>query len=486
MSQEQHIWTVAIIITHNDQYFEYSDLEQSILDQTKYENIRYIIFSYDINSRLATIKKLLFNDEQQSYQFGIIDGPEEKDIYQKDTLIDFLKSHVINPNPANNHYMVITWGHGAGLGFFSQLTKEVNKVDYFTNVDPGLNKIKEFDLLKTSINEQLNTLTYLKANLSLHNIDDIVHSLLLPLQARSPISLKVNFDKLVTQIKENLKLITAQELNEIFKAAFPESQKIDMLLTINCYTQIFDVGFMLKEKVNLLLSPQTTIPFAGINYKTLFEAIETKPTISLKEVSENVTASFRDKYDTEPFKSQFERRYPIFKQRIKEVSISGVFLSYYDELFNILNSIAVPLKDFSDNNSSNYCLAIKQEIVNARRACSDLTWNRDYGVVDFFHFLEELTKKTNIQVIEDAYSRLDSLKSNALASQLRAFSEYYIGEGTFNSSMSPFFTSVFFPFDFFSDIQSLLIDLYFHSNTGTTARANFKWDDFAEFLYKHP
>ncbi len=112
-------WTVSIIVQQDGEHlFEYVDLEQSILDQVFDPKIRYIIFYYEQGSKTALIKELAHSNSFGVNHFTVISKRQLVDIYAEGTLISFFTDFV-NKGSESTHHIVITWGHGAGLGFLA-------------------------------------------------------------------------------------------------------------------------------------------------------------------------------------------------------------------------------------------------------------------------------------------------------------------------------------------------------------------------------
>jgi hypothetical protein len=483
MAQTKHLWTVGIIMMHDGgTFFEYTDLEQSIYNQQKYESVRYVLFHYDQPSKLATIKQLE-REKDGVYRFVRKKGPFPCDFYRRQDIVDFLHDYVRNKTPdpeIEHHIMVITYGHAAGLGFFAQRSEEKH-IDYFDGYD-----LNQFDLTEEQrvfLNRLFNVYAFAKANtssrMSTEDLWNIVSS---------------RFEKrlssvLLNLIQERLQLITAKDMDEIFRRGLSD-QQIDVFLTINCYTQMFETGCAFMKTVKMLVSPETTIPFAGINYTELFSLLEKNPAADLAVIGNNIATLFHDKYRTEPFRSIFLRRYPVFVRKIEEVSIAANLPKYYQEIYAIVDVIAQNFYKYCklNINGSNpdYDRVIKQKIIDARRASGDVTIDRDCGIIDFTHFFNEFVNRLDGSEKIDwrkLHQEFLAIKSKCNLALLKSIDpDAYKPSGTFGTSISPLFLSIFFPYATSADMQTLLVSMY--RDIKPITNTSYNWDDFVLLLFE--
>ncbi len=77
------------------------------------------------------------------------------------------------------------------------------------------------------------------------------------------------------------------------------------------------------------MSPQTTFPFAGIDYRKLFTSIADLLT-KLEDLPDNIVCNFSSKYSTEPFVTQFKQRWPDYD--LQKVAFSVNRLSTIERL----------------------------------------------------------------------------------------------------------------------------------------------------------
>jgi hypothetical protein len=205
---------------------------------------------------------------------------------------------------------------------------------------------------------------------------------------------KIDFDKLidhyseilgvtldkqewVKKIKKIIKVINAKELNDIIKEGL---DKVDVLLTMNCYMQMFETCLPLQETVGLVISPQTTITFWGYNYFQLFKIIIESPKCTDKIISKNITSFYSSKY----FDKELE---PI--NGLNDVSISCIDLKRFNCVLENFEDIATYINSNLETEfeTSIGTYQLKHYVELARRKC----FSEYSAIIDFRHFLNQLS-----------------------------------------------------------------------------------------------
>lgn len=106
--------------SHYDE--EYKHLMDDVTALIEHKNIRFIIYEYDDKKKAAGTKiyEYAFNNQRIE-----ISAQDCGDLYQKADLIYFFKNIVYKENTIDllNKYMIITWGHGAGMGVFAKIER---------------------------------------------------------------------------------------------------------------------------------------------------------------------------------------------------------------------------------------------------------------------------------------------------------------------------------------------------------------------------
>lgn len=438
MSAEQYIWNVSIIVQYDDSdpvvKGAYDELEESILIQNRNDCINYFIFFYNRNGD-SYIKKL---------RYGIYGAPKlsiEKnlgriDFFNGTDLVAFLNDYV-KPQVRGNHTrnLLITWGHGAGYGFFA----EENAGQQFEK------KLNFSPLTGADVTEEIR---FLKSQFSIEGID--------PAFVTDTLNKRGFTTESTNVIAERVKVISTVQLKTIIGQSIG---KVDVLLCLNCYMQTFESGYILRDVVDMVIAPQVMISFYGYNYKKLFELLHIKPACELEEIATNLTSYYLVKFEEEPLKSIVrDLRAKKKIMDIREVAFSAIQLKDYDQLFALLNEIAGYLLDhMSDRTLIDRCK-------KARKKCLSVKGN---FVIDFRHFFVEFCRyyaEEQISVYEDDLqefqARLFNFRKRNMVSILQPgiLLEADLSEQLLPSIGAQFF-SIFFPFGYDRgqfDIRKLL------------------------------
>lgn len=480
-------WTVSIIVQQDGEHlFEYVELEQSILNQKYNKDIRYIIFYYDQGTGKNFIKQLVYNPQTKLSQFDKLRDWVIQDIYSTATLVSFFQEYVLKDS-ISQYNMVFLWGHGAGMGYFSAVDQEPNKSNFLNGLE------EDFDFFskrqKYDFNSDLNSLAFYGTNFSYPLLgNDFVDSLLNYFTKKYQVekiedkfSIKgISAKKRIKDlINARIRLISVKNLASILETSFSKDfEKVDVLITLNCYTQTVETCHELSKKVDMLIAPQTTMPFAGWNYHKLFEYLVEKQYTPVG-LAENLRDNFLIKYETEPFATQFKQRWPNFDVNV--VSFSGNNLSVMKDLAENISAIAIILKE-----SLLKKLGVKYEglqiVMGARARCEDVTPSNNFDLIDLTHFLEECIFFVDQEEsqIASLVTQFKSLKENTIAANLLPL-KLFKPPGSPKPSASPNFLSIFFPYRSggggkFS--KFILENFYNDKSANACSFLNHKWDEF--------
>ena len=117
---------------------------------------------------------------------------------------------------------------------------------------------------------------------------------------------------------------------------------------------MFEVGWALKDWVDVYAAPQTVVPFSGINYIKLFEALlniddspnALRPSV---QIARNITENFLPKYIEAEMKRKKEDKDKKDKDKkediiirdvdVRQISISVNDLRNYDKISEIINQL---------------------------------------------------------------------------------------------------------------------------------------------------
>lgn len=481
-----HKWRVVIIMAHDGEtYFEYNDLEQSILDQSKFENLSYIIFYYNQKYKKISIKRAVKEPNRKYLQ----ELPEtadfaDSDFYDPGTLTRFLKFVKSMEEDAQDdqqetiyHYFVVTWGHGGGLFYLP-----LGTIDDLLN-SLGFNDKDHNELMgevKKNFNENLLAYTQLCSSISFKGpFFPFLPTGLFQQTAHFAdgkptsgfLSKLMDFNSSVTA---TARYYTATDLNEILVAGLG---KVDVLFTLSCFTQMLETGYELRHSVKMMVAPQTTMPVAGINYGEVFTTLENTPEISLPHLAKIMTRSYERKYASpSKFMADFNNRYPVFQLPI--VSFACNFLDEYESLLESLNELTDFIRDIYTRPG---LTPFKANISRARNACGDLTPDNNYGIIDLSNFINQLQLQFPNEFnkeIKYLKKKLKGVRKNVRAA-IKKPDTTEAAPGMPRNN--PLFLSFFAPAIEGGDIINFLLKMY-TSNNNEYSR-NSKWVTFVQEFY---
>lgn len=475
---KNYTWTVAIIAqfeVEND--IEYIEFENAILSQPEKPFINYVLLFYDKAKSEACIKKANF----RTTQFEVISGEEMHPINFLDLtyLEHFFTTYVykaVQQEIDIHRNLLLTWGHGAGMGFFPEKVHpdqcDISEKSHITKI---FNTDAALALLKSALSIDDSYLHYNKLDTQLS--EALIDSSNYYSNAAAYKSVSLIEDK----IKRHRKTISVEDIRNVIKKAL-RGQRINIILAMNCYMQMFETGYILRDVADIMIAPQTTISFYGYNYNELFKLLHSKPESKSEAIAKNVTDYFFLKYTDEIINST-----PAWKLNLDKISISANNLEPYKDLLELIDEICCYfIEKYDDPASSTYKVPqIKWFIKNARRKCMWLTAENS-GIVDLFHFLYEFGRLYDQDDFEDLwrskYLKLNKIKSQILISITQSHQVHDPEIGfNFMPSKSPHSISVFFPFLQDSDLIKF-IKKEFYSCDSTAILTFMQQSQWAKFI----
>lgn len=504
----QEIWNIVIMSSKDSHYDEeYKHLMDDVTALIEHKNIRFIIYEYDDKKKAAGTKiyEYAFNNQRIE-----ISAQDCGDLYQKADLIYFFKNIVYKENTIDllNKYMIITWGHGAGMGVFAKIERIPRKKGLHDGTEIELLGEIEFEKAREDVEKSLSRQLFWTANNLASEID--LQSLASPIINNLNISTHIDLTEENTNLFEHfkndfnnviprkLKMLTGTVLNDIFSSSFPQNTMIDVLITINCYTQCFEFGNCLRSKVSLLVAPQTMIPFEGINYRQLFSFINDnrEKNIEADKIARNLTTSFWPKYERNDLREFFSTNYASFP--LGETSFSCNLLGVYNDIELIIGEVGFILNKLCSSDQ-----VLRSTIITARDRCEDTTAGKDYGLIDFTIFFQSLiidlnNNKKNLPLdLNESLDKLNTLylnfienaRKNCCLSLCMSHADAYIQfDGNITekrpvkiSSRSPFFLSIFFPNEMKAAMPILLAPAV-AAATGAGTTNTFNYDNWKTFV----
>ncbi len=492
--EEIHKWRVIIIMAHDGEtYFEYNDLEQSILDNAHFEHLSYTIFYYNQKYDKITIREACIEEKRKYLQ----ELPETIDykglkFYNPNTLIKFLtfvrNRHAAESENSNkniqNHYFLITWGHGGGLYYFpSDIIQNAMKAQgLLTTLGE-----EQFAGVNFDIRQQIARYARLSSDLSFkgpHTLKNnskplfsgiIQHEIEQVSGGPKNVSMIRAASQLDLILRRNFKSYTAADLSMIFEKGL--QQQIDILFSLNCYTQMLETGYAYRNIVKMMVAPQTSMPIAGINYSEIFQKLGNSPNISVNDLAPTITGSFLRKYSCK-FLENFKNHYPEYDLNI--VSFSCNYLTSYGDFIKPIDKLTVLLKDIYHPKTAYN--AFKKNVSTARFKCEDLTPEDNSGIIDIHFFLQQLQIhlpekfRDSITEIKDEF---EYIKNNKVLLAIKKPNESEAGPGHYKGV--PLFLSFFAPANTKAENISTLLSIY-KSKRNEFGRTS-KWGKFVKTFH---
>jgi hypothetical protein len=186
---------------------EYDLMLRSIIKEKKNDDIKYIIYHYDQETKISSLKKIIYDIAGLRFStFEILENKPNEDVfYDTQKLTAFFASYSKDPEFESEKNIIILWGHGSGLGYFNALKDTSNKVNYFEGVNVKEIPIKDLVLA----NELINTYFYLSTNLSVdYNLTKFLSE-----SEKNSLRLKPNLRDLISKIIKKYKYISAAKMS---------------------------------------------------------------------------------------------------------------------------------------------------------------------------------------------------------------------------------------------------------------------------------
>jgi hypothetical protein len=399
MSTIKQAWTVSIIAQYLDDdplvVEAYKELEWAICSQKQNVNIKYIIFFYDQRKGIAKIKIPDYTAPQTVFvQLGA-DIPIPN-FYDGTALTEFFVEHVKTPLSNNHGQIVMTWGHGAGFGLFPSFEK-LSSLFAHANL--------ELDAGHKQLYGKMKSLLFLQAHLPINDsslqIDKLQNGF------SDLITLPHN-DFLLHYIAPRGSVLKLQVFREVLKKGIGQ---VDILITMNCYMQLFETGYYLKDVVDTMISPQTTIPFWGFNYEEFARLLNNNTVLTVEAICENVCIYFRQKYYNDYMQAIIKQNH-LKVLMPDEVAFSANKLSAYENVRLLLQKI---FESLNKNWETDFYLFFSRSaklskiIDHARKKCFELA-SSDFvqGVIDIKTFFDNVGIEISPTDFEDNFESLFS------------------------------------------------------------------------------
>lgn len=91
--------------------------------------------------------------------------------------------------------------------------------------------------------------------------------------------------------EERNPILSMEELNSAISGAW-EGEKVDLMIMMNCYMQLVDTVYALRNNVDYLIAPQTFMGFKDYDYKQIFNFLSSDPDLATDSLGESIVDIF--------------------------------------------------------------------------------------------------------------------------------------------------------------------------------------------------
>ncbi|WP_456462068.1 clostripain-related cysteine peptidase [Reichenbachiella sp.] len=169
--------------------------------------------------------------------------------------------------------------------------------------------------------------------------------------------------------KEAKRVLSMDELGHALSRTFG-NEKVELMVMMNCFMQLFDTSYALKRNVSGLVAPQTDLTFYEYDYKTFFETLVKNPNTDGLSLGKKLIEKFDDK------KSKI----------LNKLSVSFIDLSIVDSIVMLLDELADRLLTHIKEGQWR---PVEMSFKNAAMV------DKSRMIIDFRSLIEELKKHLN-------------------------------------------------------------------------------------------
>jgi len=193
---------------------------------------------------------------------------------------------------------------------------------------------------------------------------------------------------------EHFRVVPLTTIASAIKSGFP-GRKIDFMYTMNCFMQMFDSGYLLKDLVDCYMSSENFQFFTGPDYDSLFASLPAADSVSVTDLA-GLAKSVIGNYDKKCSSSETLALLIKFSSvqqvetvdlDLSHVCLTANSLAAYGQLKIKLDTIACY---FINNKKRLYPI-----ISDAREQCVEVTLSFD-GIIDIYHFFDLLKAQVGL------------------------------------------------------------------------------------------
>lgn len=468
----KYLWTVCIIVQYEDKFKnEYQEIVSGITSLPTKPHIRYVLFKYVRENNAAEIITFAPGGNNNKWKSACSVISVDVDAFYNDltALKKFFSQHVLNEE--SERHMLVTWGHGQGLGFFPyDKRKEIPGEKSFRTWSSGV------------VKENYEFLMALQANLSIEIPPNTLNNQTNRLLEFAGFQIKEGYSA------EKVYTVSAENLAEILRETFGP-RKIEIFIAVNCYMQMLETGYSLQEQIEVFVAPQTVFPASGINYFHLFQLLGNSPHSSVVEIAQNVIDGYDIKYTPAFIQNLIISRPAIGYSSFNfdNVAYSANFLHIYDKLLLLVNRLSHIL--ISQPKAKATGVPTHSLVKSVRKSCRNLTSrveNFEHGFIDLTHFYDLLMSSVNDLYLLRCKKQYDMARMECIKAGIKKYRKQEQPDRKGRLGNPQFLTIFFPPAKVGGRLQEIGDTYFFNKNT---ALSNYMavsiWDDFIkDFLIK--
>ena len=479
-------WTVSIIAQYSENEeivkLSYCNLIDSIIRQRN-PSINFHLLRYHKEKKIVEFFSFEYSSPHSNRKIIKITPKTIGDFYSSPAyLIEFFEQLSLQGN--TEHHFLITWGHGAGLGLFSegdlpQIIRKWVASDMGSTIMPTSQNINYYSDALDFYNRMFSSGAggYFGSIFPTKAITDYFIQ-----------EMNIVFpEDWKDALKSDFRIIPIEFFVSAFEQTFQRAgKKIEYMYTMNCFMQMFETGYLLRNHVKYFIGAENFQFFLGPDYDSLFQDLSSQPDVDdilLREIGNRIVVNYKIKYaKAEVFEIliRFVPRHATIVH-LKEFFLVATDLRRYEKLNEMLNQVA---EIFITNKKLLYPL-----IRRARDKCKHIS-NPNFGIIDIIHFLTQLLEE-NLQtpalqtlihnIISDIKNPQTMINNTGIPTSLCIPVDF----GVLRHCSCPQGISFFFPKDATKSEDQRFIDFFMRefykpdvSNSFTSFLSNSSWASF--------
>jgi Clostripain family len=198
-------------------------------------------------------------------------------------------------------------------------------------------------------------------------------------------------------------MLSISGLANAIKSTFgnQRDQKINLVIMMNCFMQLFDTGLSLSNAgVDYLVASENTESAVGYNYLQIFDQLFNHPEMDSRELATLAVYSLDMK--------NYPDKTGTPGDPLQDTAYFANDLRLYNRMAGLMDKLSMQLINFLKTHF--------QAINDAVNACVFYGGN-NYSTVDLFRFTEQLRKKVGVDLDMDIINQINHLKNEIVVQE---------------------------------------------------------------------